>query len=136
MRSSFQAAAPESLPVCNRDFALDLLPWSARSDSFPALWEPSTDDPTNSTGVQSGRAFAPSPLALSRAHSGKKAADSLYIGVAVRSNVRNKMTLPPLYKYLDVNGAKLTLGNRTFRHANPCSFKDLEDMTHWEHLSR
>lgn len=39
------------------------------------------------------------------------------------------MTLPPLYKYLDVDGAKLTLGNRTFRHAKPATFKDLEDMT-------
>jgi Protein of unknown function (DUF2971) len=39
------------------------------------------------------------------------------------------MTLPPLYKYLDVNGAKLTLGNRTFRHAEPSTFKDREDMT-------
>ncbi len=39
------------------------------------------------------------------------------------------MALPPLYKYLDVNGAKLTLGNRTFRHAKPSTFKDLEDMT-------
>src|ERR1700719_909909 len=39
------------------------------------------------------------------------------------------MALPPLYKYLDVNGATLTLGNRTFRHAKPSTFKDLEDMT-------
>jgi|SRR5215467_14341247 len=39
------------------------------------------------------------------------------------------MTLPPLYKYLDVNGAKLTLGNRTFRHAKPSTYQDLEDMT-------
>jgi hypothetical protein len=39
------------------------------------------------------------------------------------------MTLPRLYKYLDVNGAKLTLGNRTFRHAKPSTFRDLEDMT-------
>jgi Protein of unknown function (DUF2971) len=39
------------------------------------------------------------------------------------------MTLPPLYKYLDVNGAKLTLGNRTFRHAKPSTYEDLEDMT-------
>ncbi len=39
------------------------------------------------------------------------------------------MALPPQYKYLDVNGAKLTLGNRTFRHAKPSTFKDLEDMT-------
>lgn len=39
------------------------------------------------------------------------------------------MTLPALYKYLDVEGAKLTLGNRTFRHAKPTTFQDLEDMT-------
>jgi hypothetical protein len=39
------------------------------------------------------------------------------------------MSLPPLYKYLDVNGAKLTLGNRTFRHTKPSTFKNLEDMT-------
>ncbi len=39
------------------------------------------------------------------------------------------MSLPPLYKYLDVNGAKLTLGNRNFRHAKPSDFKDIEDMT-------
>jgi hypothetical protein len=39
------------------------------------------------------------------------------------------MTLPPLYKYLDVQGAKLTLGNRTFKHAKPSDFKDTEDLT-------
>jgi hypothetical protein len=39
------------------------------------------------------------------------------------------MTLPRLYKYLDVSGATKTLGNRTFRHARPSSYKDLEDMT-------
>jgi hypothetical protein len=39
------------------------------------------------------------------------------------------MALPPLYKYLNVNGAKLTLGNRTFRHAKPSNFNDIEDMT-------
>ena len=39
------------------------------------------------------------------------------------------MTLPPLYKYLDVSGAKLTLGNRTFKHAKPSDFKDSEDLT-------
>ncbi len=39
------------------------------------------------------------------------------------------MTLPPLYKYLDVSGAKLTLGNRTFRHAKPSDFNDAEDLT-------
>ncbi len=39
------------------------------------------------------------------------------------------MTLPPLYKYLDVSGAKLTLGNRKFKHARPSDFNDLEDLT-------
>ncbi|MCP3447349.1 DUF2971 domain-containing protein [Bradyrhizobium sp. CCGUVB14] len=39
------------------------------------------------------------------------------------------MALPPLYKYLDVEGAKLTLGNRTFRHAKPSDFNDTEDLT-------
>jgi hypothetical protein len=39
------------------------------------------------------------------------------------------MALPPLYKYLNVEGAKLTLGNRTFRHAKPSDFNDIEDMT-------
>lgn len=39
------------------------------------------------------------------------------------------MALPPLYKYLDVKGAKLTLGNRTFKHAKPSDFKDTEDLT-------
>jgi hypothetical protein len=36
------------------------------------------------------------------------------------------MALPPLYKYLDVQGAKLTLGNNTFRHAKPSTFNDVE----------
>ena len=39
------------------------------------------------------------------------------------------MTLPPLYKYLDVAGAKLTLKNRTFKHAKPSDFNDTEDLT-------
>lgn len=39
------------------------------------------------------------------------------------------MTLPPLYKYLDVQGAKLTLGNKTFKHAKPSDFNDVEDLT-------
>jgi hypothetical protein len=39
------------------------------------------------------------------------------------------MALPPLYKYLNVQGAKLTLGNRGFRHAKPSDFNDIEDMT-------
>lgn len=39
------------------------------------------------------------------------------------------MALPPLYKYLDVHGAKLTLGNRTFKHAKPSDLNDTEDLT-------
>ena len=39
------------------------------------------------------------------------------------------MALPPLYKYLDVQGAKLTLRNRTFKHAKPSDFNDTEDLT-------
>lgn len=39
------------------------------------------------------------------------------------------MTLPPLYKYLNVSGAKLTLGNGTFKHAKPSDFNDIEDLT-------
>lgn len=39
------------------------------------------------------------------------------------------MTLPPIYKYLDIQGAKLTLGNGTFKHAKPTDFKDVEDLT-------
>lgn len=39
------------------------------------------------------------------------------------------MALPPLYKYLDVKGAKLTLGNGTFKHAKPTDFNDIEDLT-------
>lgn len=39
------------------------------------------------------------------------------------------MALPPIYKYLDVQGAKLTLENRTFRHAKPSDFNDTEDLT-------
>jgi hypothetical protein len=37
--------------------------------------------------------------------------------------------LPPLYKYLNVQGAKLILGNRTFKHSKPSDFNDLEDLT-------
>ncbi|GEM_PF-4172449 len=37
--------------------------------------------------------------------------------------------LPPLYKYLDVNGARLTLKNQTFKHSKPSDFTDKEDMT-------
>jgi hypothetical protein len=39
------------------------------------------------------------------------------------------MPFPPLYKYLGVQGAKLTLGNRTFKHAKPSDFNDTEDLT-------
>jgi hypothetical protein len=39
------------------------------------------------------------------------------------------MTLPALYKYLDVSGAKLTLGNKTFKHARPSDFNDVADLT-------
>src|SRR3954466_4434815 len=39
------------------------------------------------------------------------------------------MALPPLYKYLNVEGAKLTLGHRTFKHAKPSDFNDIEDLT-------
>lgn len=39
------------------------------------------------------------------------------------------MSLPPLYKFLSVTGAKLTLGNNTFRHAKPSDFNDIEDLT-------
>jgi hypothetical protein len=39
------------------------------------------------------------------------------------------MTLPPLYKYLDIEGAKLTLQNGNFKHAKPSDFNDLEDLT-------
>lgn len=36
---------------------------------------------------------------------------------------------PPLYKYLGVEGARLTLANRTFKFAKPSDFNDLEDLT-------
>lgn len=39
------------------------------------------------------------------------------------------MILPPLYKYLDINGARLTLKNQTFKHSRPSDFSDKEDMT-------
>jgi Protein of unknown function (DUF2971) len=39
------------------------------------------------------------------------------------------MVLPPLYKYLDIRGAKLTLGNGTFKHSKPSDFNDIEDLT-------
>lgn len=43
--------------------------------------------------------------------------------------VPSQTNLPPLYKYLDVRGAKLTLDNGTFRHAKPSAFNDVEDLT-------
>ncbi|MCJ9700334.1 DUF2971 domain-containing protein [Bradyrhizobium sp. SHOUNA76] len=39
------------------------------------------------------------------------------------------MSLPPLYKYLNVQGAKLTLANKCFKFAKPSEYDDLEDMT-------
>lgn len=39
------------------------------------------------------------------------------------------MESPQFFKYLDLNGARLTLQNRTFRHAKPSSFNDSEDLT-------
>jgi hypothetical protein len=39
------------------------------------------------------------------------------------------MNLPPLYKYLDTEGARLTLENRCFKHAKPSTFNDTEDLT-------
>jgi hypothetical protein len=47
----------------------------------------------------------------------------------LRSRSRSHPPLPPLYKYLDVQGALLTLGNRTFKHARPSDFNDTEDVT-------
>ena len=39
------------------------------------------------------------------------------------------MTLPPLYKYLNVSGARLTLRNRKFKHSKPSDFNDVDDLT-------
>ena len=39
------------------------------------------------------------------------------------------MALPPIYKYLDALGAKLTLSNGTFKHSKPSDFNDIEDLT-------
>ena len=50
-------------------------------------------------------------------------------GCAARYRLDGWMALPPLYKYLDVQGAKLTLGNGTFKHAKPSDFNDIEDLT-------
>jgi hypothetical protein len=49
-----------------------------------------------------------------------------------RHGVSAKMPIPAsptLYKFLDVNGARLTLRNRTFKHAKPSDFNDKADMT-------
>lgn len=39
------------------------------------------------------------------------------------------MVTPPLFKYLNIQGARLTLGNRCFKHAKPSTFNDTEDLT-------
>jgi hypothetical protein len=39
------------------------------------------------------------------------------------------MALPPLCKYLNVDGAKKTLEGKCFRFAKPSEYEDLEDMT-------
>lgn len=39
------------------------------------------------------------------------------------------MESPQFFKYLDLNGAWLTLRNRTFRHAKPSNFNDCDDLT-------
>ena len=39
------------------------------------------------------------------------------------------MIMPPVYKFLDVKGAKLTLGNKMFKHAKPSDFNDVEDLS-------
>ena len=39
------------------------------------------------------------------------------------------LSLPPLYKYMDLRGARLTLKNQTFKHSKPADFNDLEDLT-------
>ncbi len=48
---------------------------------------------------------------------------------SLKENIDIKGKLPPLYKYLGVEGARLTLGNRTFKFAKPSDFNDLEDLT-------
>ncbi|CAM3249331.1 DUF2971 domain-containing protein [Vibrio diazotrophicus] len=47
----------------------------------------------------------------------------------LKENIDVKGKLPPLYKYLGVEGARLTLSNRTFKFAKPTDFNDLEDLT-------
>lgn len=39
------------------------------------------------------------------------------------------MALPPLYKFMGLDGAKATLGTRSFRHAKPSEFNDKADLT-------
>jgi Protein of unknown function (DUF2971) len=48
---------------------------------------------------------------------------------ARRTSLGDQMTLPPLYKYLDVQGARLTLQNKMFEHAKPSTFNDIEELT-------
>ena len=38
------------------------------------------------------------------------------------------MALPPIYKYLDVQCARLTVSNGTFKHAKPSDFNEIEDL--------
>src|SRR5947207_2638083 len=40
-----------------------------------------------------------------------------------------EISTPNFYKYLDINGSKLTLQNQAFRHSKPSDFIDKEDMT-------
>ena len=44
-------------------------------------------------------------------------------------NAPQAAPLPPLFKYLDVRGAKLTLENQRFRHAKLSDFNDTEELT-------
>lgn len=39
------------------------------------------------------------------------------------------LRVPALYKFLDVHGARLTLGNRNFRFAKPSEYEDTEELT-------
>jgi hypothetical protein len=74
----------------------------------------------------------------------KELLDWIHVAQAVRTtclNVRKfdeligiqrrrwALALPPLYKYLDVRGARLTLGTKTFKHTKPSDFNDIEDVT-------
>lgn len=44
-------------------------------------------------------------------------------------NAGVSMAQPPLYKYLDLQGARLSLKRKCFRHAKPSTFNDKEDFT-------